>query len=76
MKSLLIFNVVRCPICHTDLFWVWPEANEPPPNPTLPTLHHSDGSGLEYCPNFGKVFEAPTVELKEIVPITTGAGAQ
>ena len=28
-------------------------------------LHHDEKPGQEFCPNWGKSFEAPTITLKE-----------
>lgn len=60
MNIFLTF-VMSCPICGTHLNWL-PVAKESDPH----LIEHQRLAGTEYCEYFGKVFEAPTLELKEV----------
>ena len=55
--EFVLTTSIFCPTCGQTLVWSW-EKN-------VGMLTHAAMPGQEFCPNWGKSFEAPAITLKE-----------
>jgi len=58
--NVLLALTFNCPVCGVHLSWLPREKDKPE------LIEHPRFVGTEYCEYFGKVFEAPTIEFKEV----------